>query len=215
MISTFHIGSILYFNTDTGKNKMLRPIKRFFKAIWWAITFRAHEKSDELLRSPDVVRLIYERIISKKRDNLILYKKGIEKLTIQNEKKIDIHKGLSEDINNIEKMKTRVNTEQNKIVTDLQKTDTSYEMIEQHPSYIRCINANNNFHTILEKKYTHLAKLEKDIEQGYKDIEKHTNHITRLQNNLDQLKKEQFEFVDDLIFEQQQEEFVKIKLRNH
>lgn len=63
-------------------------IKRFFKTIWYTITSQAHEKGDQLLLdNPDVVINIYKNIISKKQENLILYKKGVQKLTKQIEKR--------------------------------------------------------------------------------------------------------------------------------
>ena len=195
---------------------MALPLKRFFKAIWYTKTFRAHEKGDQfLLENPEVVIRIYKNIISKKRENLILYKKGVEKLTKQIEKKKNIHKGQSLDINNIEKMKARVINEQKNIITNLQTTGISADEIEQHPIFLRFYAAENNFQAILEMKYNRLTKLEQDIEKGQKDIESHTNKLSCLQKDLDQLMKELSEMEADRFFNIQQEQFKKIKSRNH
>ena len=196
------------------------PIKRFFKAIWYTITFRAPVKGDQLLiDNPEVVIRIYKNIISKKRNNLLLYKKGVEKLTVHIEKKIEkkrnIHKGQSVDINNIEKMKARAINEQKNIITELQKTGISTDEIEQHPTFLRFYAAENNFQTILKMKYNRLTKLEHDIEKAQKDIESHTYKLTCLQKDMDQLEKELFEMEADRFFEIQQEEFNKIKSHKH
>ncbi len=194
---------------------MVLPIRRFIKALWYSITFRAHKKGDQLLLdNPEVVIWIYKNIISKKRDNLILYKKGVEKLTRQIEKKKNIHKGQSLDINNIEKMKARVINGQKNIITELQKTGMSTDEIEQHPTFNRFYAAENNFQTILEMKYSRLAKLEQDIEKGQKDIESHTYKLTCLHEDLDQLKQELSEMEAERFFNFQQEEFRKIKSRS-
>ena len=191
------------------------PIARFFKAIWYKITFRAYENGDQLLLdNPEVVIRIYKNTLSKKRDNLILYKKGVEKLTIQIDKKKNIHKGQSLDINNIEKMKVRVINDQKNIITELQKNGLSTDEIKQNPTSLRFYDAENNFQTILEKKYTRLAKLEQDIEKRQKDIELHTNKLTCLQKDLDQLNKELSEMEAERFFNFQQEEFRKIKSRS-
>lgn len=188
---------------------MSHIIIRFLKAIWYTITFRAHEKADRIImQHPMAVHAMYEDIISEKQENLIMYKKGIEQLTNLIELKRNSADGFTTDINNIKKLKERAFSEQNNIITDLQKAGTSTEEIEHHPSYLRCNTVNNNYHSMLEKKHTHLDKLKQDIEQGQKDIESQSQHLIHLQNELEIIKKEQSEMVTELIREREQEKII-------
>lgn len=195
---------------------MSPPIKRLFKTISNTLTFQAHEKGNQLLLdNPEVVIRIYKNIISKKRENLILFKKGVKRLTQLIEKKKNIHRLQSEDINNIEKMKTRVINDQSNISSELQNKGKSEKDIKQHPDYTRCIKAKDNFNKILEIKYNRLAILNEDIEMGQKDLDTHKHNLACLQKELDQLKQELSESESDRFFFFQQKEFRKIKSRNH
>jgi len=185
---------------------MLQTMTRFLKALWYTITFRAHEKADELMQNPMVVHAIYEDIINEKQDKLIRYKKGVEWLTNLIDLKRNSLEGLTPDINNIEKLKERAITVQNNKVAEMENAGTSVEEIQQHPSYLRCITAINNYQSILDKKYTFLDKLKKDIEQKQTDIESITQQLTHSQNDLDIIKQEQSEYVAELIREREQEE---------
>ncbi len=185
---------------------MLQTMTRFLKALWYTITFRAHEKADKLMQNPMVVHAIYEDIINEKQDKLIRYKKGVEWLTNLIDLKRNSLEGLTQDINNIEKLKERAITVQNNKVAEMENAGTSVEEIQQHPSYLRCITAINNYQSILDKKYTFLDKLKKDIEQRQTDIESITQQLTHSQNDLDIIKQEQSEYVAELIREREQEE---------
>ncbi len=164
------------------------------------------ERTDSLIENPEAVRGVYEDIIRDKQGNIQRYKNAIGQLIALVENKKNSLKGLTDDIDKLEKMKAGAIEKKQGIITELKKEGTSDEEIEQHPSYVRCVASYNDFHATLEQKNARIAKLEQDIERAQADIETHKLQITTLHRDLEKVKTEQSEAVADLIAARTQQE---------
>ena len=178
---------------------MANGITRFFKAIWYNLTGRAHEQADKLMENPEAVRGAYEDIIRDKQGNIQRYKSAIGQLIALVEQKKNSLKGLTNDIDKLEQMKTGAIAKAQRTAAELQKAETPDEEIKQDPEYVRCVSSYNDFHSTLEEKNARVDELEQDIERAQEDIEAHKLQISSLHRDLGKIKTEQSEAVADLI----------------
>ena len=185
---------------------MANGFTRFFKAIWYTLTGRAHEQADRLMENPEAVRGAYEDIIRDKQGNIQRYKQAIGQLIALVEQKKNSLKRLTDDIEKLEKMKAGAIAKAKSTAADLQQAGTPDEEIKQHPDYVRCVTSYNDFHSTLEEKNARVAELEQDVERAQGDIESHKLQITGLHKDLDKIKTEQSEAVADLITAREQED---------
>jgi phage shock protein A len=185
---------------------MANGFTRFFKAIWYTLTGRAHEQADRLMENPEAVRGAYEDIIRDKQGNIQRYKNAIGQLIALVENKKNSLKGLTDDIDKLEQMKAGAIAKAKSTAADLQQAGTPDEEIKQDPEYVKCVTAYNDFHSTLEEKNARVTELEQDIERAQEDIESHKLQITGLHRDLDKIKTEQSEAVADLITAREQEE---------
>ena len=184
---------------------MANGFTRFFKAIWYTLTGRAHEQADRLMENPEAVRGAYEDIIRDKQGNIQRYKEAIGQLIALVEQKKTSLKGLTDDIEKLEKMKAGAIAKAKTTAAELQNAGTPDEEIKQHPDYVRCVSSYNDFHSTLDEKNARIVELEQDIERAQGDIESHKLQITGLHRDLDKIKTEQSEAVADLITANEQE----------
>lgn len=185
---------------------MANGFTRFFKAIWYTLTGRAHEQADKLMENPEAVRGAYEDIIKDKQGNILRYKNAIGQLIALVESKKGALNGLTEDIDKLEKMKTGAIAKAKSTAAELQQAGTPDEEIKQNPDYVRCVSSYNDFHSTLEEKNARVAELEQDIERAQGDIDNHKNQISGLHRDLEKIKTEQSEAVADLITAKEQED---------
>ena len=185
---------------------MANGISRFFKAIWYTLSGRAHEQADKLMENPEAVRGAYEDIIRDKQGNIQRYKAAIGQLIALVEQKKNSLKGLTNDIDKLEQMKAGAIAKAKSTAAALQKAGTPDEDIKQDTDYVRCVTSYNDFHSTLEEKNARVDELEQDIERAQEDIEAHKLQITGLHRDLDKIKTEQSEAVADLITAREQED---------
>ena len=185
---------------------MANGITRFFKAIWYTLTGRAHEQADRFMEDPYAVRGAFEDIIKDKQGNIQRYKNAIGQLIALVESKKSSLNGLTEDIDKLEKMKAGAIAKAKSTATELQQAGTPEEEIKQHPEYVRCVSSFNDFHSTLEEKNARVNELEQDIERAQADIDNHKNQISSLHRDLEKIKTESSETVADLITAKEQED---------
>lgn len=185
---------------------MANGITRFFKAIWYTLTGRAHEQADKLMENPEAVRGAYEDIIRDKQGNIQRYKQAIGQLIALCEQKNLSVKKLTDEVEDLETKKAGAIAKAKSTATELQQAGTPEEEIKQHPEYTRCVAAYNDFHSTLDEKNARIDELEADIERAQEDIESHKLQITTLHRDLEKIKTEQSEAVADLITAREQEE---------
>lgn len=185
---------------------MANGITRFFKAVWYTLTGRAHESADRLMENPEAVRGAYEDIIRDKQGNIQRYKAAIGQLIALVEQKKSSVKTLTDEINRLEELKAGAIAKAKSTAAELQNSGMAPDEVKQHSEYVRCVTAYNDFHSTLEEKNARVTELEADIERAQQDIEAHKLQITTLHRDLDKIKTESSEAVADLITAREQED---------
>ena len=185
---------------------MANGITRFFKAIWYTLTGKAHESADRMMENPEAVRGAYEDIINDKKGNIQRYKQAIGQLIALVEQKRGAVKGLTDEVERLEELKAGAIAKAQQTAAQLQGEGLSQEEIKVHAEYTRCVTAYKDFNSSLEEKTERITGLETEIEGAQSDIESHKLQITGLHRDLEQIKTEQSEAVADLITAREQEE---------
>ena len=185
---------------------MANGFSRFFKAIWYTLTGRAHESADRMMENPEAVRGAYEDIIRDKQGNIQRYKAAIGQLIALVEQKNSAVKNLTNEVSNLEELKTGAIAKAQQTAADLQKEGLAPEEVKQHTEYTRCVTAYQEFNSNLEERTARITELENEIESAQADINSHKIQITGLHRDLGKIKSEQSEAVADLITAREQEE---------
>ena len=181
-----------------------------FKAIWYKLTGHAHDQIDRLMENPKTVRNAYEVIIRYKRGNIQRYKLAIGMLIGLVREKENSLEHLAADITELKKTKAAAIAKMKAIAAELQKAGTPDKKIEQHPNYVRCVTASNDFDSTLEKRSAYVAKLKKEIERAQEEIESHKLQLTTLHRDLDNIAMELSEVADDYSTRRTQEEITEL-----
>ena len=189
---------------------MTNSITHVFKEIWYKLTGRAHDQIDRLMEDPKTVRNAYEVIIRYKRGNIQRYKQAIGMLIGLVREKENSLEHLAADITELKKTKAAAIAKTKAITAELQKAGTPDEEIEQHPDYVRCVTASNNFDSTLEKRSAYVVKLKKEIERAQEEIESHKLQLTTLHRDLDNIAMELSEVADDYSTKRTQEEITEL-----
>ena len=66
---------------------MFKAMSKYFRAVWYLVTFRIDKASETLRMNPGVVSANYDRIISEKRRRINQFKEAISALIAQEESK--------------------------------------------------------------------------------------------------------------------------------
>lgn len=185
---------------------MANGFTRFFKAIWYTLTGRAHESADRMMENPEAVRGAYEDIINDKKGNIQRYKQAIGQLIALVEQKRSAVKNLTDEVERLEELKSGAIAKAQQTAAALQGEGLTQEEIKQHAEYTRCVTAYQDFNSNLQEKSGNITELENEIEGAQADIESHKLQITNLHRDLDKIKSEQSEAVADLITAREQEE---------
>ena len=185
---------------------MANGFTRFFKAIWYTLTGRAHESADRMMENPEAVRGAYEDIIKDKKGNIQRYKQAIGQLIALVEQKKTTVKTLTDEVDRLEELKAGAIAKAQQTATDMQGEGMTPEQVKQAPEYIRCVTAYKDFNSNLQEKTSRITELENEIESAQADIQSHKLQMTRLHRDLDDIKSEQSEAVADLITAREQEE---------
>jgi len=185
---------------------MANGFTRFFKAIWYTLSGRAHESADRMMEDPEAVRGAYEDIISDKKGNINRYKSAIGQLIASVEQKRTSVKSLTDEVENLEELKAGAIAKAQQTAAQLQGEGLSQEEIKVHAEYTRCVTAYQDFNSNLTEKTGQITEFENEIESAQADIESHKLQIISLHRDLDKIKSEQSEAVADLITAREQEE---------
>ena len=185
---------------------MANGFTRFFKAIWYTLTGKAHESADRMMENPEAVRGAYEDIIHDKKGNIQRYKQAIGQLIALVEQKKSGVKSLTDEVERLEELKAGAIAKAQQTAAGLQGEGMAPEEIKQHGEYARCVTAYQDFNSNLQEKTGRITELENEIEGAQADIESHKLQITSLHRDLDKIKSEQSEAVADLITAREQED---------
>lgn len=183
---------------------------RLLKTIWYTITGRAREEGDKLLfQNPHAMRHAYEVIIRYKQANIQSHKNVMGQLIATIEQKKNSLNGVNDEIDGLKSSIAKLLENKNEKVTELQESGVSDEELNQHADYIHIINEHNELVTTLEERTFRSSKLNREIQRAQEDIESHKHEITILHRNVNRLKTEQKDVVEDLVAARESQEIAE------
>ncbi len=183
---------------------MFRALARWVKAIGYMLTGQIDSARRVLDTNPHVIRAKYDAIIRDKITQIQTYKQAVAGLIAQQENKMAKVKALTEEVNNLERLKAGALAKAKQTVVDLQKTGKSLEAIHQTEDYKKCLAAYNDFSSTLSEKQDHIGSLEKDINEYAKTIANHKVQLQQLLRDVDKIKSEAADAVADIITAKQE-----------
>jgi len=183
---------------------MFGAIIRWFKAIGYLLTGQIDSARRVIDMNPHVVRAKYDQIIREKISQIQIYKQAVAGLIAQQENKIAIVKRLTDDVQQLERLKAGALAKAKQVVDRLQTAGKTKEEIQTDEDYKKCLAAFNDFSSTLAEKQARIAENEKDIEGYRKTIGEHKVQLQQLLRDVDKIKTEAADAVADIITAKQE-----------
>lgn len=182
---------------------MFSAVGKYFRAVWYLMTFRVDKASETLRMNPGVISANYDRIIVEKKSRLNQYKDAISAMVAQEETKKQKLKGLNEEIERLQKLRAGAAGKAKQIA---QKHGNDPVATKNDPDYMRCQSAFQDFSSTLDEKQEHAIELESDLEVLIKNVSGHQTQIQSLMRDLEKLKEEKHEAVADVLSAKEEEQ---------
>lgn len=185
---------------------MFRAIGRWFKAIGYLLTGQIDSARRVLDTNPHVVRAKYDTIIRDKVARIQTYKQAVAGLIAQQENKMAVVKRLTEEVQNLERLKAGALAKAKQTVEKLKAAGKTDEEVKTDEDYKRCLAAYNDFSATLAEKQNHITDNEQDIEGYRKTIGDHKIQLQQLLREVDKIKAEAHDAVADIITAKQEKD---------
>ncbi|MBN2505456.1 MAG: hypothetical protein JXQ71_02055 [Verrucomicrobia bacterium] len=183
---------------------MFRALSRWIKAVGYLLTGQIDSARRVLDTNPNVMRAKYEAIIRDKINQIHTYKQAVASLIAQQESKMAKVKVLTDEVNNLERLKAGALAKAKQTVATLQQSGKSADEVHQTEDYKKCLAAYNDFSSTLAEKQARIADLEKDIAEYSGTIGNHKVQLQQLLRDVDKLKSEAADAVADIITAKQE-----------
>jgi len=178
---------------------MIGAMVRWVKATLYYVTGNIDAARRVLDTNPYVVKAKYDEIIVEKTKRIQQYKQAVAGLIAQQEIKMAKVKTLTEEVQKLEKLKAGALAKAQKEVERLKASGAADAAIKSNAEVVKCQAAYHDFSTTLEEKSSHIAGLEKDIEEYQKTIGQHKVQLEHLLRDLEKIKTEAVETVADVL----------------
>lgn len=189
---------------------MFRAIARYFTALGYLLTGRIDSARKTLDTNPHVIRATYDSIVREKKQRINQYKEAVATIIAQQEKKMDQVKGLTEDVERLERLRTGALAKAKQRIAQLQKDGRSTEQIHVDQEYKTCQAAYRDFTSTLNEKQERIADLEREIEDYAGRIGSHKVQLQSLTREIDKLRVEAADAVADIITAKEEQDVADI-----
>ncbi len=175
---------------------MFKAVGKYFRAVWYLMTFRVTKASETLRMNPGVISANYDRVIEEKRSRLNQYKDAVSAMIAQEESKKEKLRLVTEEIEKLEKLRAGAAAKAKKLV---EKYGSNPEAIKGDPDYIKCQAAFKDFSSTLAEKQQRATEIDEDLKQLVANVSGHKTQIQSLMRDLDKLKEEKHDAVADVL----------------
>ena len=182
---------------------MFKAIGKYFRAVWYLLTFRVNKASETLRMTPGVISANYDRVIEEKRSRLNQYKDAVSAMIAQEESKKEKLRVVTEEIEKLEKLRSGAAAKAKKLV-DKYGGDT--DAIKSDPDYAKCQAAFKDFSSTLAEKQQRAGEIDEDLKQLVANVSGHKTQIQSLMRDLDKLKEEKHDAVADVLSAQEEKQ---------
>jgi phage shock protein A len=185
---------------------MYGALFRWLKAVGYLLTGRMDAARRLLDTNPHVVRAKFDEIVRDKTSRVQQYKQAVAALIAQQESKMAKVKALTEEVRNLENLKTGALAKARQRVARLQGQDRPKEDIQKDEEYLKCLGAYNDFSSTLTEKQARIAELETDIQEYSRRIGEHKVQLQALVREIEKVKAEAADTVADMITTREEKE---------
>lgn len=175
---------------------MFKAVGKYFRAVWYLVTFQIDKASETLRMNPGVVSANYDRIIDEKRKRLNQYKDAVSAMIAQEESKKEKLRQITEEIGKLEKLRAGAAAKAKSLV-DRYAGDP--EAVKRDPEYLKCQAAFKDFSSTLAEKQQRASEIDEDLKQLVANVSGHKTQIQSLMRDLDKLKEEKHDAVADIL----------------
>lgn len=175
---------------------MFKAVGKYFRAVWYLMTFRVTKASETLRMNPGVISANYDRVIDEKRSRLNQYKDAVSSMIAQEESKKEKLRVLTDDVEKLEKLRSGAASKAKKLV---EKHGGDSVAVRNDPEYIKCQSAFKDFSSTLAEKQQRATEIEEDLKQLVANVGGHKTQIQSLMRDLDRLKEEKHDVVADVL----------------
>lgn len=175
---------------------MFKAVGKYFRAVWYLMTFRVDKASETLRMNPGVVSANYDRIIEEKRQRLNQYKDAVSAMIAQEESKKEKLRAVTDEIGKLEKLRAGAAAKAKKLV---EQYNGDVEAVKRDPEYIKCQSAFKDFSSTLAEKQNRATEIDEDLKQLVANVSGHKTQIQSLMRDLDKLKEEKHDAVADIL----------------
>ncbi|MCO6046451.1 hypothetical protein NG895_21340 [Aeoliella sp. ICT_H6.2] len=186
---------------------MFKALGKYVRAVWYLVTFRIDKASETLRMNPGVVSANYDRIIDEKRSRINQYKDAISAMIAQEETKKSKIKGLSDEIEKLEKLKAGAAAKARQVA---EKFGGDAEATRNDPEYLKCQTAFKDFSNTLSEKQARVAELEGDVEQLMENINRHKLQIQTQMRELEKLGEEKHDAVASILSAKEEQQIADL-----
>lgn len=183
---------------------MFRALARWIKAVGYLLTGQIDSARRVLDTNPHVIRAKYDAIIRDKITQIHTYKQAVSGLIAQQENKMAKVKALTDEVNNLERLKAGALAKAKQTVAAMQQGGKTIEEVHQTEDYKKCLAAYNDFSSTLGEKQGRIADLEKDIADYANSISNHKVQLQQLLRDVEKVKSEASDTVADVITAKQE-----------
>ncbi|MBX3422977.1 MAG: hypothetical protein KF752_15590 [Pirellulaceae bacterium] len=175
---------------------MFKAIGKYLRATWYLMTFRVTKASETLRLNPGVISANYDKVIDEKRKRLTQYKDAVASMIAQEESKKQSLVKLTEEIQNLEKLRSGAAAKAKKLV---EKYNGDAEAVKRDPDYLKCQSAFKDFSSTLAEKQKRAEELDSDLKQLIVNVGGHKTQIQTLMRELEKLKEEKHDAVAEVL----------------
>lgn len=189
---------------------MIRSIGRYFRALGYLLTGRVDSARKSLSANPYVIQATYDRVVEEKKLRINQYKDAVARMISQEETKLQTIKRLSEEANNLERLKEGAAAKARILVQQKQAAGQSMEQIKADPEYQKCLTAYNDFSSTSKEKTERIAEAEADAKGLQTQLGNHKVQLQQLLRDLEKVKAESAQTVAEVITAREEEELAGI-----
>lgn len=182
---------------------MFKAVGKYFRAVWYLMTFRVDKASETLRMNPGVISANYDRVIEEKRGRLNQYKDAVSAMIAQEESKKEKLKLLTKEIESLEKLKAGAAAKAKQLV---EKYNGDVAAVKGDPEYARHQAAFKDFSNTLVEKQKRASELDEDLKTLVANVSGHKTQIQHLMRELEKLKEEKHDAVAEVLSASEEKE---------
>lgn len=175
---------------------MFKAVGKYFRAVWYLMTFRVNKASETLRMNPGVISANYDKVIDEKRNRLNQYKDAVSAMIAQEESKKEKLREVTAKIEKMEKLRAGAAAKAKKLVD---KYNGDVAAVKSDPDYVKCQAAFKDFSSSLTELQQRAGEIDEDLKTLVANVSGHKTQIQSLMRELEKLKEEKHDAVAEVL----------------